>query len=435
MWTQLGAPVTLAWLTSFETLAVILSSTSAAFNQSWLVYGQAIIDNIAAALLPIIQITTEMYQIIGEKWAEHITPVVGNIMALITDLTGTFAYLGEKLLWVWDNGGSKLWAGILDLAGAFAELVSYVVTYVYGEFIDPLVSKLADVLAPAIATVFDKVGELLGGFKDLVAWLLGDGQPVLETIIIVLGSFATAWGLVSLWQGIASVATGIWSGVAAVSTGVTAAFGAAVAFLTSPFFLAVAAIGAAIAIGVLLWKNWDTVKAKAFELWAGIKAAFKPVGKFFGDLWDGVKRGFVGFVNFIVRGINTMIKGFLSPVNALISGWNMTVGRVTGQIPTIRIAIPEIPALAAGGLAYGEVTALVGDNFNSGQDPEVISPLSTLKNIILEALLQKDIATGDEKQIRVILTLENGETLVDMLIDPINNKAKNLGYAPVFKPA
>lgn len=482
IWGRLAEPYAVAVLTTFESLVKVISSTTEAFNNSWLVYGKGTIDDVADALTAVWKISGDISEIIGDAWATHIPPVTQNIMEVIAGLTGTFAHLGDKLLWVWENGGKKFWTGITELIGILAELVTYVVKYVYGEFIDPMVRKLADVLAPAIAFVFDKVAELLGKLKDLVAWLLGDGKPVLDTIITILGSFALAWGIATVALGVAKAATAAWAVIAGIGTGATTAFGAAVAFLTSPFGLAVLAIGAVIAAGILLYKNWDTIKTKAGALWEGIKVAFSPLGAFFADLWDGVKigvrnfvdfvlkswdtvktkakdlwdgikaafapagtyfsnlwegvkKGFVGFVNFIISGINTMIKGFLAPVNALISGWNSTVGRVTGQIPTITIAIPSIPALAKGGLAYGHITALVGDNFNSGQDPEVISPLSTLKNIILEALLQKDIATGDDKQIRLILTLENGETLVDMLIDPMNNKAKNLGYAPVFKPA
>jgi len=40
------------------------------------------------------------------------------------------------------------------------------------------------------------------------------------------------------------------------------------------------------------------------------------------------------------------------------------------------------PALAKGGLAFGETLALVGDNPNAGTDPEVIAPLSKLQGMM-----------------------------------------------------
>lgn len=42
----------------------------------------------------------------------------------------------------------------------------------------------------------------------------------------------------------------------------------------------------------------------------------------------------------------------------------------------------QIPALANGGLAFGPTTALVGDNRNARIDPEVIAPLSKLKDMM-----------------------------------------------------
>jgi hypothetical protein len=39
----------------------------------------------------------------------------------------------------------------------------------------------------------------------------------------------------------------------------------------------------------------------------------------------------------------------------------------------------KVPALAAGGLAFGPTLAMVGDNNNASIDPEVVAPLSKLK--------------------------------------------------------
>jgi hypothetical protein len=42
----------------------------------------------------------------------------------------------------------------------------------------------------------------------------------------------------------------------------------------------------------------------------------------------------------------------------------------------------QIPALAKGGLAYGPTMAMVGDNRNAAIDPEVVAPLSKLKDMM-----------------------------------------------------
>lgn len=97
-------------------------------------------------------------------------------------------------------------------------------------------------------------------------------------------------------QALMTAATVAWNVVAGIATGVTTAFGAAIAFLTSPIGLVVLAIGAAIAIGVLIYKNWDTIKTKAIEIWGAISDWFgktlKGIGDFFSGLWKGITNTF-----------------------------------------------------------------------------------------------------------------------------------------------
>jgi hypothetical protein len=115
--------------------------------------------------------------------------------------------------------------------------------------------------------------------------------------------------------------------------------------LANPMMQIALGIGALIAIGVLLWKNWDTIKVKALALWEGIKVAFAPVADFFAGLWNGVKDGFRGLINFVIKGANMWIKGLLTPFNLLIKAANLIPGI---KIPEIGFKIPELPAFATG---------------------------------------------------------------------------------------
>ena len=76
-----------------------------------------------------------------------------------------------------------------------------------------------------------------------------------------------------------TAATAAWNAICGIATTLTTAFGAAMAFLTSPIGLVVLAIGAVIAIVVLLVKHWDEVKAAAIACWEGIK-----------EKWDEIKK-------------------------------------------------------------------------------------------------------------------------------------------------
>ena len=67
------------------------------------------------------------------------------------------------------------------------------------------------------------------------------------------------------------------------------ALGAAITALTGPVGLVIAAIAAVIAIGVLLYKNWDTIKEKASELGAKIKEKWNEIKTNTSQRWSEIK--------------------------------------------------------------------------------------------------------------------------------------------------
>ena len=127
------------------------------------------------------------------------------------------------------------------------------------------------------------------------------------------------------------------------------------AFIATPIGWIVLGIGAVIAVGIALAKNWDTVKAKATELWAHVKSVFGPIGAWFGTIWDGVKAGFKGFINFIIGGLNLIPKG-LNALNVKVPDWVPGVG---GK--SLGFNVPTIPMLAKGTQNWRGGTAMIHD--------------------------------------------------------------------------
>lgn len=181
-------------------------------------------------------------------------------------------------------------------------------------------------------------------------------------------------------QAAQTVATVAWSSVCTIATAATTALGAAVAFLTSPIGLAVAAIVGLIAAGVWLYKNWDTVKAKATEIgaylgakWGEIKSTVtgyaKQLGDFVGNVWTKIKNGAVslgtGIKDALVNAFSSIAGIIKAPINAAISLINGAIGRINGigfTIPdwvpklggkSFSVNIPQIPMLATGGFTQG----------------------------------------------------------------------------------
>lgn len=102
-------------------------------------------------------------------------------------------------------------------------------------------------------------------------------------------------------QAAMTAATVAWNAICAIATAVTTAFGAAVAFLTSPFGLVVVAIAAAIAAGVLLYKNWDKVKEVAGIVASAVVGFFKAMGEGVSALLTDLKDTFVGIWDVISK--------------------------------------------------------------------------------------------------------------------------------------
>lgn len=122
------------------------------------------------------------------------------------------------------------------------------------------------------------------------------------------------------------------SAASAVATAATTAFGAAVSFLTSPITLVIAAIGALIAVAVLLYQNWDTVKAKCIEIWGAIK-------EFISNAVDAMKT--------VITNVWNAIKSFISSVleeikTVITTVWNAISLTVTSVMNTIRNTISTV---------------------------------------------------------------------------------------------
>lgn len=130
--------------------------------------------------------------------------------------------------------------------------------------IDVAATSLGEALAPTIQKVADAIQKAVDWFNSL-----SDEQ---KQMIVKIGLVVAAIGplLVIVGKVISLIGT-IMTLAPAISTAITV--------MTGPIGLVVAAIAAVIAIGVALYKNWDTIKAKAEEIGGAIK-----------EKWEGMKQ-------------------------------------------------------------------------------------------------------------------------------------------------
>ena len=176
-----------------------------------------------------------------------------------------------------------------------------------------------------------------------------------------------------------TAATGAWNVVAGIGTAVTSAFGAAMAFLTSPIGLVILAIGALIGIGVLLYKNWDTVKMYAVQLGTFLSGVWNSISTAVGNFINGIKEKFLSGFSALVGIIKAPINGVISLINGAINGINGISVDIPDWVPGFGgkhfgLMLPTMPLLAKGGFTNGaSIAGEAGTEAVISFDPSVRS--------------------------------------------------------------
>ena len=123
--------------------------------------------------------------------------------------------------------------------------------------------EIGNTILPMITPLLEKMTEK---FKALSEWW-GNLSPFAQKSIVTIAGIVAAIGPLLIIIG--KLATGIGAIIQ-----IAPMLGTAFTLLTGPIGLIVAGIAAAIAVGVLLYKNWDKIKAGATALLNTIKSVF-----------------------------------------------------------------------------------------------------------------------------------------------------------------
>lgn len=194
----------------------------------------------------------------------------------------------------------------------------------------------------------DVVIGLFEGFAKAIQWVIDNGETLTPIIVGLTGAIA-AQAVINTINNLYKA----WS--TATKSQTTLQWLLNAALNANPLGLVALAIGVLIAAGVLLYKNWDTVKAKAGELWAKLKEVFGNVKSFLVGVWEDAWGGIKGVLNKIIGGINRMIGG-LNKIQINIPDWVPEIG---GK--NFGIHLDTIATLATGTDYFEGGTALVGE--------------------------------------------------------------------------
>lgn len=423
----------------------------------------AIIDLLGAIKqLPAAEQTAALSQYFGKESVSSIAPLLKNLgylqqqFAKVGDAAAYSGSMEAEYAVRADTTANKLQLMQNKLAVLQVQIGNKILPYV-NDALDDLSANALPKAEKTLGFIIPKVAKLLGFMLEHSSALINIGLGITAVVgisktfkavstaykgataavkLLRAAQLKTKTATIALTAQIRAHTFAMRASAAASKAAAVAskAFRAGLAFVTSPIGIAILAITALIAAGVWLYKNWDTVKAKAAQLgakisgiWtkintavttaiAAISSRFPALGavlsglwKSVQDVWGNIKAIFsniIGFIDNVFSGNWSAAWGNVvsifgnlfgelaniakAPINAVISVINMALSKINEMkisIPdwvpgvggkTLGFNIPQIPMLATGGIATAPTLAMVGE----GGEPEAVLPLSKLAQLL-----------------------------------------------------
>lgn len=506
---------------SAEKLAKLLKKLWNPFQDAWKKEGKNTINAANIALSGIAKLAKSVGKSLVEVWtngtgttmlttmlriAQNVLKTIGNIASGFADAwnknsvgTQIIQNIANALVVVMQfieriAADTATWAANLDfypllesisnLTSAFApilESIGNVLEWIYNNIVLPMLKWVIEVGLPTVINLVSKVATFLADHQSIVeafgAALIGAFAAAkiagLASIIIknVSGIAMAAKGLISLMTGTG----GIMGGIKAIATAI------------GPGGVFVLAVGACIAIGVLLYKNWDKIKemagkvwdwvsnktrrfvedignklrglaTKMTTIWGSIKASahqkwnaiWSTVSGFVERIKNAIVDKFTSAKNTVVGVFNGMGDAIRSVLNNIISVVNGAISKVNGVVSAIESAfsfgpwkvptpfgsktigfratfprVPTVPYLAKGAVIppRSEFLAVLGDQ---KQGNNIETPEALLRKIVREETAGRQAGGGSYRFTAQI----NRRTLFDEIMKEAQMRRDTSGRNP-----
>ena len=506
---------------SAEKLAKLLKKLWKPFQDAWKKEGKNTIDAANIALSGIAKLAKSVGKSLVEVWtngtgttmlttmlriAQNVLKTIGNIASGFADAwnknnvgTQIIQNIADALVVVMQfiekiAEDTATWAANLDfypllesisnLTSTFApiiEAIGNVLDWIYKNIVLPMLKWVIEVGLPTVINLVSKV-----------ATFLADHQPIVEAFgAALIGAFAAAKiaGLASrVIKSVSGIAMAA-KGLIALMTGTGGIMGGikAIATAIGPGGVFVLAVGAAIAIGVLLYKNWDKIKEMAGKVWDWIsnktRRFVEDIGKklrglatkmttIWGNIkasahqkWNAIWSTVSGFAeriknaivdkftsakNTVVNVFNGMRDAIRSVLNNIISVVNGAISKVNGVISAVESAfsfgpwkvptpfgsktigfkatfprVPTVPYLAKGAVIppRSEFLAVLGDQ---KQGNNIETPEALLRKIVREETAGRQTGGGSYRFTAQI----NRRTLFDEMMKEAQMRRDTSGRNP-----
>lgn len=220
--------------------------------------------------------------------------------------------------------------------------------------------SIYDTLKPSIEAIIAKIQEWTDWFNNL--------SPEMKELIVKIGLIAAAIGPLLIVIAKTITIFGKLKAAAAI-------LGPIIGGISAPVLIAAGVIAGLIAVGVLLYKNWDTIKAKALEFKDKLIETFNKIKQSISRIIGSLKENILGIWNGIISGIKGSINKIISIINIFTGGMNKIGFKIPSWVPglggkSFGFNIPQIPMLASGGIVKRPTLAMLGE-----AGPEAVMPL------------------------------------------------------------
>lgn len=325
----------------------------------------------------------------GTWTANEVVPrFLKTLSTAITILNGVIEALKPLAKWLWENvlqkfaqftGGLflKAWDGINKALESFSKWISEHKGAVSG-FAVTVAAFFAAWKTTELLAFIQKSGGVVAALGNITKALLASHAAKLKDFAVtaknnvllakdfVVNLAKSAAGLATqaakfvadTAAKVADTAATVANTVATTAaTAATTAFGVALSILTSPITLVIAALAALVAAGILVYKNWDTIKVKAAEVWQAISKAFSGIGKWFKEKFTaaynnavnafaGIKAAFalvLIIIQTLFASIHTWFKEkFIAAYNGAVQAFNNTKTAFTAILVIIYTVFANI---------------------------------------------------------------------------------------------
>lgn len=394
-----GKTITDNLLITFANLVQTVANLNTQFNKAWVSgdTGTNILRHLGDILVTLSGFFRESSES-TKDWSANLdlSPLLESFDKVLASANPVVRAIGLLLLWLLNNallpitkwgleqglpGVFELIAASLDLLCTVIEALEPTAEWLWNSFLQPFGEWTGEVIISALK----KLVEALLKFSD---WIR-DNQSVVESVTLAILAFFAAWKFTTFLNGIAQII--IKSG------GLIGMFKNMLGAI-NPLSLAISGI---IGLVAILARNWDKMTPTE-KMISGLLAAASAVGVLavaLGALSGGVGAAVVAA---------SLAAGIAAATIAINAGKRQTQSMYSnagnGRSAKYASAMSTygMPRLATGTVVpprAGEFAAILGDN---KRETEVVSPLSTMKQALKEALAE----SGGSRDITVIMEVD-----------------------------